>query len=576
MKSSLPFFALLALSACDAGHATPDADAATDAAALLDLGTPTADAAAPPDAAVPPDAAIPPTPDAAAPDAATPDAAAPPGFYAPAAEAAIADAVTADLDRTLATGAQIAVWHGGALVYVRSFGFRDPASTEPVDDDTVFQIGSDTKKMTAVLALQQVAAGRMTLGSTVAETLPGLTLAASPEWAGQATLHDLLSHQGGLYDYTPWTEDPSDASLGGIARGDFAANVWAMAPPGAFWNYANPNFSMAGYMTETVAGRPWPDLAEQDLFAPLGLTHTFARREEAVATGDYALGTGVIVGPDGTPSADMGPVDLEHTIDNGFLRPAGLVWSTASDMATFGAFFLHGDTNVLPDDLRTAMTTQQVRMYPAIDFQGYGYGWMTYGGFTIGQSYYAQPMWQHGGNTMSETSLTWVLPEEDLSISILSNGYGDDFTLTGVALLAQSGLLPAQASPPPVYPTAETDHARLAGTYAEHQVGDLIFSNVDGKLTVDIPQAAALGLEYTPALDYAGATDIYILHVAGQDLDVTFIPDDTGEYRYARNRSFVGIRNPDAPRRSYTTPPRHRWSAPDAESRRFGPGLPAF
>jgi CubicO group peptidase (beta-lactamase class C family) len=527
---------------------TPEADAA-DIAPEPDV----ADAAAPE-----PDAAETPTPDAAPLE---PDATA--GTLPPEAREQIAAAAGADLERTLATGAQVALWHAGELIYVGNFGARDPEGTLPVDAETVFQVGSDTKKMTAVMALQQVAAGRLRLDTTVAEALPGLTLAASPEWAGQATLHHLLSHQGGLYDYTPWVENPDDAALADVSRGEFAENVWAMSDPGAFWNYSNPNFSLAGYMTEVAAGRPWPDLAEQDLFAPLGMEHTFARRAAAVATGNYATGTGVIVSADGMSASDPGPVDIAHTVDNGFLRPAGLVWSTASDMARFGAFFLHGDPAVLPDDLRAQTTEKQVPLYPAVPFQGYGYGWMIYDGFNVGQTYYGQPLWSHGGNTLSQTSLTWVLPELDLSLSILSNGYGDDFTATGAAVLQATGLLPAEGSPPPMPSTVETDHARLVGTYSDRQLGDVIVTDVAGVLTVSLPASVRLGFTYTPQLAYTGYTDVYLLTAAGQDFDLTFVADEAGTYEYIRNRSFVFRRAEEMP----VDPP---------VNPRFAPPAPAF
>ncbi len=43
--------------------------------------------------------------------------------------------------------------------------------------------------------------------------LPGVVLAEDPEWAETATLHDLLLQQGGLFDFTPWDDNP-DYSYG--------------------------------------------------------------------------------------------------------------------------------------------------------------------------------------------------------------------------------------------------------------------------------------------------------------------------------------------------------------------------
>ena len=242
---------------------------------------------------------------------------------------------------------------------------------------------------------------------------------------------------------------------------------------------------------------------------------------------------------------------------------------------------------MLPDDLRAQTTEKQVRLYPAVPFQGYGYGWMIYDGFNVGQTFYGQPLWSHGGNTLSQTSLTWVLPELDLSLSILSNGYGDDFTATGVAVLQATGLLPAEGSPPPVPSTVETDHARLLGTYTDRQLGDVIVTDVAGVLTVSLPASVRLGFTYTPELTFSGYTDVYLLTAAGQDFDLTFVADEAGTYEYIRNRSFVFRRAEETPVDPPVNPqfapqaPAFTWAAQApqrrqaaVEHRRMG-GLPA-
>jgi len=469
-------------------------------------------------------------------------------FYSDDAIKDIEKTVKADMRGHYASGAQIAVWHGGELVYVQSFGSKDPDDeTALVDDTTLFQIGSDTKKITALAALQQVEAGKLSLEDAVADVVPAVDLVESPTWSDEATLRLLLSHQGGLVDYTPWEEDNDDARLAEIATTTFTENAWAMSAPCACWNYANPNFSIAGLVTETAAEKPWADVVEDDVFTPLGLADTYARRDEVKARGNYAIGTGyTIVDPDpfdswDTPSYTLGTVGIDDTVDNAFTRPAGMVWSTASDMATFGSFFIHGDPSVLSDSLRGEITTGQVRTYPAWDAQTYGMGWFLSDWISTYEGVYATPFWSHGGNTLTMTSLTWIFPEKDLSISILSNGYGDDFTNTALALVSGSGLLTDPVEAPDV-PDEETDHAQLVGDYWDHEIGTVSITDVDGALTVSAPGLDALGASYDPVLEPAGITDVYLFTLEGAGYDLTFIPDDTGTYRWLRNRQFVGER----------------------------------
>jgi CubicO group peptidase (beta-lactamase class C family) len=460
--------------------------------------------------------------------------------------AAIEQAVKRDLRGSNASGVQIAVWVDGRVVYTLESGSAHPDEDQPIDSTTLFQIGSDTKKMTALVALQQVEDGTLSLDSTVEEVLPAVVLNLSPDWSSQATLHDLLSHQGGLFDYTPWSHDPDDAQLAGIAEGIFADSEWAMNEPGNFWNYSNPNFSLAGLMSERVAGVAWPDLMREQLFEPMGLTDTYARRSEVEARGNYATGWGYTIDdPDewnlfDTPAYTEGTVEMAQVADNAFTRPAGLVWSTASDMARFHGFFIDGDPAILDDTLRTEMTTMHTRLYPAWEAQGYGYGWMVIDGISLPEPYDI-PVWVHGGNTLSFTSTSYVLPEQGMSISVLSNGYGDDFTSTVVALITGSGLLPASAEISS-FPTEETDHASLVGTYTDHVLGRIEVSDEDGTLTAAMPDADAAGIQHGSTLEYAGVTDVYSLSLGRSASTFVFTPDDAGEYQWLANRAFVGTR----------------------------------
>lgn len=462
------------------------------------------------------------------------------------AKAEIEDAATVDLRNSNATGAQIAVWRDGSLLYTVQYGTVHPDEGGEIGVDTLFQIGSDTKKLTAIGLLQQEAAGNLALTDTVADAIPGFSLERNPEWASQATLHDLISHQGGLYDYTPWTDAPADSDLHDRAFGVFAENEPAFAPGGSFWNYSNPNFAMAGLALETAAGRPYADILEDDIFAPLGLTHTFARKSEAVEYGDYATGAG-IVGEASDPfnvwgpnTFEFGTLEMEDVTDNGFIRPAGLVWSTASDTARFGGFLIDGNEAVLPAAQLAKLTEPHVRLYPSYADQSYGYGLFVVRGIGLMDGYHDVPVWIHGGNTYSFTSTFYVLPEQHIAVSILSNGYGDDFSGTVATLLAELGDLPPVTEQPPIS-MVETDHSELVGNYTDPQLGDVTITDEDGVLKIAIPGLEAMDYTVGSKLTFI-FTDVYTFKIDGSAYDLTFIKDDSGNYQWAVNRAIVGTR----------------------------------
>lgn len=459
------------------------------------------------------------------------------GADAPTMEAialAIRRAARADLRVATATGASVAVWKDGAIVFAEGFGTRDPDGDVPVTTDTVFQVGSDTKKLVAITALQQVARGRMALDDTLAEHVPALTLADDPFLPGRVTLHQLLSHQAGFYDYTPWVEAPEDADLRRRAEGRFAANGFGLYAPGAAWNYSNANFALAGLMVEGADGRPWGDIVTEDVFAPLGMTRTFARRDEALREDDVAIGVGLDVTYDTFDALapldyDFGTVPLERTWDCGFTRPAGLVWSTASDMARLAAFLVDGDADVLPDTLRATIATPHVSMNASTDAVGYGYGlmvnttgWSGLEGFHPGVT-----LWAHGGNTMSMTSTFLVLPEARIAVSVLSNGYGDDFAKTAVTAFEALADLPTEAEAPEF--TAPPERvAELAGTWDDpHTLGRLTLTWDGSDLRVEAPDLVAAGLEVGPTL-VPVARDTYTLRLDGGAFDLRVARDEDG------------------------------------------------
>jgi CubicO group peptidase (beta-lactamase class C family) len=213
---------------------------------------------------------------------------------------------------------------GGVVTFAEAFGSKDPDGLEPLTPHTLMQIGSTTKHMTAVALLRLVDSGQVSLDDTLEELLPEMDFARDATWDDQVTLHLMLSHQGAFYDAIPWDGPPDDSELAAWTYGTYDRDSYLMNPPGAFWNYSNPNFVFVGLVTETVDGRAWPDIMREDVFLPLGMDRTFLRKTEVEADGDFALSYGM--GTDDLMTGAEGPVDMEHMPDPGWARPAGL-WS---------------------------------------------------------------------------------------------------------------------------------------------------------------------------------------------------------------------------------------------------------
>ena len=448
---------------------------------------------------------------------------------------ALVDAVLADLEASSAPGVSVAVLEDGRVTFARAFGSGHPDNDVTITTDTLFQIGSDTKKQTAVGLLQKVEQGLVSLDDTLAQALPELEFRWGEQWNDQVALEHLLSHQGAFYDYAIWETGEDDDLLASWTYGEFADSWFLMNPPGEFWNYSNPNFSLAGLITEELDTRAWPDIMVEDVYRPLGMDRTYLRKSEVIADGDYAVGYGL-----SPVSYQYETREMDSIADHAWTRPAGLAWSTASQQVLFADFLMSGNADVLGDTHVQAMHDEHVNTLYLYDEMHYGHGLMVNHGFEVGDDYYEVPVWTHGGNTLAFTSAFWVLPEHGFAISILSSGYGTDFTdsvYTAMTTLVDD--LPAPVEP--VEYTIDTSrYTYHVGDYVdEWNVGEATVGLSGDTLTISMPTLEQYGYTVDDEL-YSVSSDIHYVNIDGSYYDLTFIQAEDGEpTEYLRNRSFV-------------------------------------
>lgn len=452
---------------------------------------------------------------------------------------ALAAALEADLDDNLATGVSVSIWLDDEVQWVGGFGSAHPDHQQTVGPDTLFMIGSDSKKLTAISLLQRVAEGSATVDTTVGEVVPELEMDWAPGFP-TATVHELLTHQGGIVDMVEQNTSTDGDGLLGFTLGGFAEQAYPLAPPGRIWNYSNPNFSIAGLLDQQLAGAPWEDQIQVGVLTPLGMDRTVTTL--ARVDDDAAAGFGYTEFSGG----NFGTVEVRDSWETAWTRPAGLLWSNSLDQARLAAFLVDGDDAVLPPALHESLHSGQVAVYPQTTQGAYGYGLMVDRGLALSDGWHDVPVWSHGGNTVTHTSTFYILPEQRFAISVLSNGYGDDFSRSVVAAIESLVTdLPAPTEVPPLpFIAAELD--ALTGSYVDRfNVGEIIVSREGDTLVVDAPLLDEYEVPYDTQLQPL-ATRLWLWGIQGTTVDLTFIDGPEGEV-YLRNRSFVAIRSPDAP-----------------------------
>ncbi|MEO7654630.1 MAG: serine hydrolase domain-containing protein [Sphingomicrobium sp.] len=196
----------------------------------------------------------------------------------------------------------------GGFAATFDLGHANRDSRSAIGADTLFQVGSITKLMTALVIHQLAAEGKFALSDPIDRLLPTIPLPSGET----VTVQQLLDHRSGL---------PADAPLfppGGL---------WTGFKPGSAWSYSNTGYDILGKLAEVAGGKPLVRLLEERLFRPLGMGRTrgsiMARDRASYAQG-YEAANNAFPYARGVPLAPAGWVDVTFG--------AGSVASTAADM----------------------------------------------------------------------------------------------------------------------------------------------------------------------------------------------------------------------------------------------------
>ena len=295
-------------------------------------------------------------------------------------------------------GATVSVVKDGKLFFKKGYGYSDLEEKTPVDPDTtVFQIASISKLFTSTAVMQMVEQGKLSLDEDVNHYLTAFQV--DNPFSKPVTLRNLLTHTAGFDDRVPlYLKSTGDILFDSLEplEADLKKNMPPVVrEPGTYCQYSPYGMALAGYLAETVSGKPLDEYITESILKPLGMNHSSYGLDENVLVnmtkpyryknGKYLAGTYTLIS--------------DH--------PSGSICATASDMAAFMLIHLNkGEYNsVRILDENTALD-MQAHQYPDDDrLTGYGLGFyetIRNGRRTI----------EHGGYLPSFSSKMTILPEE--------------------------------------------------------------------------------------------------------------------------------------------------------------------
>jgi CubicO group peptidase (beta-lactamase class C family) len=242
-----------------------------------------------------------------------------------------------------------AVIRGGQIAHVSAAG------EYPVPGrDTQYRIGSISKTLTAAVILGLRDEGRLGLDDPLTDHLPGIGLDG-------VRLRHLLCHGAGLQrepDGAWWERSPG-VPLDNLLEAVTAAKV--AFEPYARFHYSNLAYGLLGGVVERVTGRSWWDDVSRRLLTPLGMARTTYHPSEPYARG-------YVVHP------WLQTAREEPRTDTAAMAPAGQLWSTVEDLATWAAVLVSADPPVLGAATVAQMAAPAVVADPDGWTNGYGLG----------------------------------------------------------------------------------------------------------------------------------------------------------------------------------------------------------
>jgi D-alanyl-D-alanine carboxypeptidase len=200
-------------------------------------------------------------------------------------------------------------------------GWKNREYQVPADPHALFKIASISKLYIAVAAAKLVNDKTLSLDKSLADYLPELV--GSIENTDQITLRMMLQHRSGIPNFT---DDPNfpwfDLPLGLHDYLKFALNKPADFKPDSRYRYSNTNYLLIGNILDQELGYSHHQFIEEEIVAPLGLSHTFSLLSQ-VDTGALASGYGYYTGHEG----DLKELD--------YISPGGSMIATAQDVGIF-------------------------------------------------------------------------------------------------------------------------------------------------------------------------------------------------------------------------------------------------
>lgn len=418
-------------------------------------------------------------------------------------------------------GLSIAIVKDGKVIFIKGYGTRKLGDNQPVNEQTLFMIGSNTKAFTATALSILQASGAMSLTDKVQKWMPGFRLQDSLA-TREINIVDLLSHRLGLEsyqgDFTYWSSN--------LTRQQVIQKLSLIEPAYSFrsgYGYCNAAYVTAGELIPAITGKSWEQTVRESILAPLKMDRTLILSREFENAENAAS-------PHTMVDYKLTSIPIAN-IDN--LAPAGSMSSNAVDMAKWLLAQLAGGEiegkQLIPTEaLQTTRTVSSIVFTDTRDNQETHFYLYGLGLFMSDRN--GKILYSHLGGIDGFLSTVMFVPEDKLGVVVLTNTDQNKFSqnLTNEIVNAFFGL-PYKG-------------------YSDKSLFQFKKGNIISKSRIDSLRNV-INLNFSPDLPLETFTGMYENEVYGRieiklknrELNIHFSnhPNLTGKLEHIKNNEFL-------------------------------------
>ena len=299
----------------------------------------------------------------------------------------------------------------GQVVLTRSLGTTTVSGTQPIDANTRFRLASVSKSISAALIGKFVNQGYLQWDTPVALLVPSFKL-KDPNSAFM-TVEQLLSHRTGLTHHA--LDNIVEASNTFEPIRALLPSIKAECAVGTCFAYQNVTYSYAADISYAASGQFFANALRRELFEPLGMSRANLGMESLSEDENWAR-----------PHKRHWPKNVQTDVKPNYywLDAAAGINASVSDMEQYVLALLGNKPEVLPTEVITKLTTQQI----ATPGEIYGPPWrrarLLSAGYGLGMrlfNYSGHPIWFHAGAVAGYRGMIVGLPEKNAGLVLMWN-----------------------------------------------------------------------------------------------------------------------------------------------------------